>query len=256
MKNTFFYIYGKLIKIIFNFVKWMFLLVSTKMKYPYISDRGLITKYLSTFRTNQQFISAYNFGIALLDEDPGSKYRMHQAIWATSVAITNNGDWIELGTGRGFTMSGVLHYHQKKWNAVSNNCFLVDTFLPYGVDKNTGLQLDKSPKNSVYCDNLDLVIDHFKKFKNVHIVKGRVPECLKKIKSDKISFLHIDLNNAKPEFDGLSILWDKLIKGAVILLDDYGFPNRRDQHDAMNEFAHSHNIEIFQLPTGQGLMIK
>ena len=83
-----------------------------------------------------------------------------------------------------------------------------------------------------------------------------VPGCLHHLKAEKISFLHIDLNAAKPEIEGLSILWGRLIKGAVLLLDDYGFPNRRDQHEAMNNFALKHSFEILQMPTGQGLVIK
>ena len=58
-------------------------------------------------------LSIAMFVAMLLDNDPESYYRIHQAIWATSIAIGNEGDWVELGTGRGFTMSAVLKFHKE-----------------------------------------------------------------------------------------------------------------------------------------------
>ena len=74
--------------------------------------------------------SASPLTIALLESNPESYYRIHQAIWATSIAIDNEGDWVELGTGMGFTMSAALRFHMKKWNRGTKNLWLVDTFPP------------------------------------------------------------------------------------------------------------------------------
>ena len=233
-----------------------FLLSSKSTLYPYQQDRGLITKYLTTFRQDPGFLEAYAKGIDLLAYDLKSYYRIHQAIWATSVALENEGDWVELGTGRGFTMSATLKYHQKKWNKSSKNLWLVDTFSPHEINYDTGTQTESGKKSVMYCDDLQKLEDHFKEFNNVHFLQGLIPNCLDQLNVEKISFLHIDLNAAKPEVEGLTLLWDRLTKGGILLLDDYGFPNRRDQHDAMNSFASSRSFEIFQMPTGQGLAIK
>ena len=64
------------------------------------------------------------------------------------------------------------------------------------------------------------------------------------------------LNSPKPETEALSFLWGRLIKGGIILLDDYGYANRRDQHDAMNDLALRYSFEILQMQSGQGLAIK
>ncbi len=233
------------------------LLISSKNTlYPYLKDRSLMTSYLATFRQYPDFIDAYAKGIELLDEDPKSCYRIHQATWATSIALKNEGDWVELGTGRGFTMSAVLRYHKKKWNQSSKNLWLVDTFSPYAMDNETGTQVRSGQKVGLYCEDIKKLKDHFKEFNNVNFLQGFVPDCLDQLNVKKISFLHIDLNAAKPEIEGLSLLWDRVVAGGILLLDDYGFPNRIDQHNAMNSFASSHSFEIFQLPTGQGLAIK
>jgi hypothetical protein len=238
------------------FLKDSFLSLSKGVIYPYSQDRGLITHNLATFRKDPKFLDAYAKGTELHDNDPKSYYRIHQAIWATSVAIENEGDWVELGTGRGFIMSAALRFHREKWNQSSKSLWLVDTFSPYVIDGNTGTQLEGSEKMEYYCKDLDQLKEHFKEFNNVQFLQGLVPECLDRLKIEKISFLHIDLNSAKPEIEGLSVLWSRLVKGGILLLDDYGVPGRKDQHDAMNDFAASHSFEIFQMATGQGLVIK
>jgi len=237
-------------------LKKYFLLVSANTIYPYRQDRGLLTNYLSTFLQNPRFLDAYAKGIEIQNHDPKSHNRIHQSIWATSISIKNEGDWVELGTGRGFTMSATLKYHKEKWNQSSKNLWLVDTFSPFAIDLQTGTQNQTGAKVGLYCDDLDKVKGHFKEFHNVHFLQGLVPECLDRLEVEKISFLHIDLNSPKPEIAALSLLWDRLVKGGILLLDDYGGPSRKDQHDAMNDFALRHSFEILQMPSGQGLAIK
>ena len=87
-------------------------------------------------------------------------------------------------------------------------------------------------------------------------MQGLVPDCLDRLEVEKISFLHIDLNTPKPEIAALSLLWDRLVKGGILLLDDYGGASRKDQHDAMNDLALRYSFEILQMPSGQGLAIK
>jgi hypothetical protein len=238
------------------YFKKCFVSLSENTIYPYREDRGTITTYLSTFRQDPKFIEAYGKGLELLSEDLKSYNRIHQAIWGTSVAMQSEGDWVELGSARGFQMSAALKYHKEKWNQSSKNLWLVDTFSPFDINLATGIQRESGQKLGEYCNDLDLLKEHFNEFHNVHFLQGLVPDCLDRLKVEKISFLHIDLNSPKPETEALSFLWDRLIKGAIILLDDYGFAKRRDQHDAMNKLALRYSFEILQMPSGQGLAIK
>ena len=233
-----------------------FILVSANTTYPYRQDRGLFTNYLSTFLQNPEFLDAYAKGIELQDKDPKSYNRIHQSIWAASIAIKNEGDWVELGSARGFIMSATLKYHKEKWNQCSKNLWLVDTFSPFVIDPTTRTQNQTGAKQPQYCDDLEKVKEHFKEFHNIHFLQGLVPDCLDRLKVEKISFLHIDLNAAKPEIAALSLLWDRVVKGGILLLDDYGGSHRKDQHDAMNGFALKHSFEILQMASGQGLVIK
>ena len=88
------------------------------------------------------------------------------------------------------------------------------------------------------------------------IIKGIVPHTLSKIESKEISYLHIDLNCARPEVEALDFLWSRIGKGSFVLLDDYGYEGHDVQNKAMNEYCSRHDINVLSLPTGQGLIIK
>jgi hypothetical protein len=97
----------------------------------------------------------------------------------------------------------------------------------------------------------------FSDFPNVKLVQGILPESLKKQDLDIISYLSIDMNNAQAELGTIEILWDRIIKGGVVLLDDYAYgPEFLEQKKSWDTFAQSKKISILTLPTGQGLIIK
>ena len=71
-----------------------------------------------------------------------------------------------------------------------------------------------------------------------------------------ISFLHIDMNNADAEVGALERLFDKVVTGAVIVFDDYGWLAYREQKLGEDAFLAGHDMQILELPTGQGIAIK
>jgi hypothetical protein len=64
------------------------------------------------------------------------------------------------------------------------------------------------------------------------------------------------MNIANPEVAAMEFFWEKLVPGAVVLLDDYGFQDYCEQQQALDEFALSKGVSIATLPTGQGLLLK
>jgi len=53
-----------------------------------------------------------------------------------------------------------------------------------------------------------------------------------------------------------NFFWDKIVRGGVVILDDYGFPMHIIQKRAFDEFALEKGQTILCLPTGQGVIIK
>jgi len=73
---------------------------------------------------------------------------------------------------------------------------------------------------------------------------------------DKVAFLSIDMNCMEPEIEAINYFWPKLVPGAIVILDDYEWPQHEEQRNAFKQFAKENNTQILPLPTGQGLLIK
>lgn len=91
---------------------------------------------------------------------------------------------------------------------------------------------------------------------NVTVTQGKVPDVLAGVAPEKIAFMHLDLNNAEAEIGALEILWDRMLPGAVLVLDDYGWRGYREQKLAEDPWFSMRGYKVLELPTGQGLVIK
>jgi hypothetical protein len=66
----------------------------------------------------------------------------------------------------------------------------------------------------------------------------------------------MDMNVAEAEIAAAEFIWPKMVPGAFMLLDDYGWQSHVNQKHAFDGFAARHGVEILSLPTGQGLLMK
>jgi O-methyltransferase len=220
----------------------------------YCND-GLITIHDSDFLSNKTFLEAYQKG-----KQTGSwgtqdiQWRVYIACWAAEKAKSLPGDFVECGVNRGGLSRAVMHYinfvelKHKKF-------FLLDTFC--GIPEKYIAQASEA-NLSDYQECYASVRETFKSFSNVEIIRGIVPETLTKVTSSKICYLSIDMNSAEPEIEAIEYFWEKLVSGAVVILDDYGFDKKSyyRQKEAFDYFSLSKNVPILLLPTGQGLIFK
>ena len=74
---------------------------------------------------------------------------------------------------------------------------------------------------------------------------------------EAISFMHIDLNNAAGELAALEVLFDRLVPGGIVVMDDYEWAGiYRAQKKAEDPWFQARGYRLFPLPTGQGMLIK
>ena len=106
-------------------------------------------------------------------------------------------------------------------------------------------------QEDMYSDVVSLFKDD-----NVKIIKGVVPRSLHKAPIDKVAFLSIDMNCAEPEVAAINYFWEKLVPGAIVVFDDYEWPQHKAQRRTLNDFALQKQTQILPLPTGQGLIFK
>ena len=89
--------------------------------------------------------------------------------------------------------------------------------------------------------------------KNVDLVKGdicqTVPEYLKKEPSLRISLLNLDVDIYAPSVTILECLWPRIVKGGVLILDDYG--KFTGETNAVDEFFKGKDVSIKKFPFAQ-----
>lgn len=224
---------------------------------------GLITGHNHDFIHDPHFQKAYQRGVQAAPVDYEIEWRCHIAIWAAFNASKLPGDFVECGVNFGFLSSAIMEYLD--WNKINKTFFLLDTFN--GCDDGHLNDEERSVghvsartkaylKRGKYNSNVQNVVKNFSTWKNVKIIQGAVPDTLDQVTTDRVAYLHLDMNCVVPEVAALKFFWPKLAPGAMILLDDYGFDGHITQKQAMDDCASKFGTMVATLPTGQGLMIK
>lgn len=184
---------------------------------------------------------------------PDIRWRAHIAIWAARNGLNIEGDFVECGVYTGILSLSICHYLN-----LDRTFWLYDTWD--GIPERNVADSERSAVDTL---NGQLYKAHdvyestqaaFSPFP-AKMIRGMLPETLEQ-GPDKIAYLSMDLNGAKTERECIEIFWPKLSRGAVVLIDDYGWQTHRPQMLMWNEFAREKGHSIANLPTGQGLLIK
>ena len=224
--------------------------------YPYKFD-NISTKNNLSFIHSHDFLRYHSKSIEFGGRDYRFYLRVHQILWCASVSKNVVGDFVELGTGRGYLFAAVCEY--LKVNNINKSVYLYDTFIPYKTNKITGNQEDKFKRSDFYAECYESTRDKFSEYKFVTLVQGKCPESLRGIyesEHHRISLLHVDLNYHIAEIQSLQFLWRNISKGAVIILDDYANPGREKQYEAYEDFFKNKGLCILTTASGQGIVFK
>ena len=216
---------------------------------------GLATIHNCDFVRDETFLKAYSAGVATGSWDATSvEWRAFVICWAAQQAMHLEGDFVECGVYRGGFARTLIDFvgferSKKTFYLLDTFCGLVDRFISpeeKGLGRTAG----------GYSECYDQVCKTFSQFPNIVIIRGVVPETLHLVKAERIAFLSIDMNCATPEIAAGEFFWDKLVPGAIIVLDDYGYAGYVEQKHAWDKFASSHKTMVLAIPTGQGIIIK
>lgn len=96
----------------------------------------------------------------------------------------------------------------------------------------------------------------FAAYPQVRLIKGFIPNVFENNCPDRIAYLHIDLNQAPAEVAALDYLFDRMVPGGILILDDYEWSTYRPQKIAEDQWFEARHYRVMPLPTGQGLVIK
>lgn len=211
---------------------------------------------LITFNRNMSFLDDAKFMEAFDGSvsNPVERtliWRLHVLCWNALNSLRVEGDFVECGVFQGFCSAVATRYLD--FGSVDKQWYLYDTFSGIPPD-----QLNPGHQNSPDFEQPGLyegVVQRFAGYRNVHVVRGRVPDVLHERAPEKVAFMHIDMNSAAAELAALEFFWERLSPGAAIVLDDYGWRGYRAQKLAEDPFFAARGRQVLELPTGQGLVL-
>ncbi len=222
-------------------------------KFTYQQD-GLYSLHNADFLKEPKFKEAYAKGKATNSWKGDPAWRTYIACWLASQAIKLEGEFVECGVNKGGMPMTIMNYTPFKESG--KTFYLLDTYGDLVDEQISESERELGIKKGSYeQDYLEEVKNTFANYP-VKIIRGMVPQTLSEIDAEKISFLSIDMNVAKPEIEAIEYLWPRLSKGAFILLDDYGWEKHFHQKQEHDKLASKLGYEILSLPTGQGLIMK
>lgn len=184
------------------------------------------------------------------------EWRVHVILWAAGLGIKLEGDFVECGVNTGIYSLSIADYYE--FSSSGRKFYLFDTFCGTPEDQMNEEELGKRPGDNAlrYPDCYDLARKNFEPYPNMHLVRGRVPDTLADAGVGDVAYLSIDMNVAQAELEAIKYFWPKLVPGAPVVLDDYGWADHRSQKVVMDQFAQEVGVQILTMPTGQGLIIK
>ena len=159
-------------------------------------------------------------------------YLMHYVTIANH--INSEGDYLELGTHRGFAARVIWEFMDR-----SKNFFCFDTFEGFK-------EKDLIEERKIYANNwhegnfLETSPESVRNYitseatNNLHMVQGWFPESFEGYENKKWRFVHIDFDLYAPIKAALELTWDNLLPGGVYMIHDYGcygFPGAKKAVD-------------------------
>jgi hypothetical protein len=231
----------------------------------YNADALAVWDKSTAFLQDPRFAAAYRAGMDSghhILRAPGShddihvEWRVHVLCWAASHAARLEGDFVECGVNTGIYSLAVCRY--LGFERLDRDFWLFDTFkgIPESHMRPDEREARTAENASLYSECFDLACRNFAPYPRAHLVRGTVPETLATATIERVAYLSIDMNIEVPERAAIEHFWPRLVPGAVVVLDDYGWLHFEAQRLSMDEFAREAGVQILTLPTGQGLMLK
>lgn len=170
------------------------------------------------------------------------------------------GDIVECGVWRGGSMLLVAR-KLVQLQDTTRKLYLFDTFEGMSepgkedvsaTDQRTAQELmdasDRTAGANVWCySSLDEVRSNMAKSNypagNVRFVKGKVEDTLPEPSIDKIALLRLDTDWYESTRHELETLYDKLVPGGILIIDDYGHWSGARQ--AVDEFIERRKLPLF-----------
>ncbi len=232
----------------------------------YDADFLMVWNKNTDFLSDPHFMAAYRAGMdsghkigrpAGSQEDIHIEWRILVCCWAGWHARHLPGDFVECGTNTGIMSLAVCNYID--FNSTGKSFWLFDTFrgIPGEQISPEERALGRDKENELFYEEcFERAKRNFAAFPKAHLVRGKVPDTLSSVPINQACYLCLDMNIMLPELAAIEYFWPRLVPGAPVIMDDYGWLGYAAQKKALDAFAAGKGVRILTLPTGQGLLLK
>ena len=243
-------------------------------KPTHFSWDGLTTFQDSSFMNDEAFLDAYNHAMHLIGRNYEWYWRNYIGIKLAEYAFSLSPNFVECGVGEGWMTISILRYLGKKYSDIPIFT-LFDTFSgidPVIVDPQEeeywGVSASQKREGyKFYVASVETVRNSIEatagQNNKATIIQGSIPSTFtdgvidRIMQNDRISFLHIDMNNSIPEVAALKQFYPLMLTGGVVLFDDYAYSTLTYQKNAIDKACLEMGVPVpISLPTGQGLLLK
>lgn len=208
------------------------------------------TPHSTEWAREPSFAAAYEAAVREVGDDYRIPWRINLLAWGSAQTANLVGDIVELGTGRGFSMTAITHYLDFRGSS-SRNIWCFDVFLHHAESG-----LGDAVHATAYASGLGDITPTLRHWDSVKLVRGDVRHTLHEFAPEQISLLHVDLNDPDTESWAIRLLWPRIVQGGLVILDDYANFGMEKSRSIIFGLSRELGFEILTLPSGQGLVMK
>src|SRR5882724_977636 len=200
--------------------------------------------YWTFFPFSKEFDQTYRrYNVRSMGAASTPIYSQHVDYQLLSYALTLEGDVAEVGIYKGATTSLLASLVEK----TAKQYHVFDTFegLP-DMTKEDSASGYGEPSTKLMADNtLQSVKNHLKDYHCIQYHKGLFPATANGIKGP-FCFVYLDMDIYQSTKDGLQFFYPRMVKGGVIIVDDYASKRWVGVRTAVSEFAEQHPVVVMQ----------
>ena len=171
---------------------------------------------------------------------------------------------VEFGVFKGTSLIRLIMFRDLLSNSYSRKIIAFDTFTNYPINPHEFDKghlrdfISKAGSESIGKEQLIEVLQRGGLNENIELVQGDICETVPKYISDnefaasgdsealRVSLINLDVNYYLPTKIALQYFWPKLLRGGILMLDDYGIIQGETQ--AVDEYFQDKDVKIEKLP--------
>jgi O-methyltransferase len=224
-------------------------------QWTYKAD-GMATIHYSPFAEDPEFTRLYDEMVAewYSDTERELRWRMWLLTRFALHARHLPGNFAEFGVYRGGCSRMVL---ATAGLDPARRLYLFDTYAGIPSDRLTATEREEGLAGKLADTSADYVAHLLSRWEPIPVIcAGDVFETIPSTDTGELAFIHLDLNAAAPTRHVLEHVFDRVVPGGMVVLDDYGWSEYRDQRREIEDFLRGRPDTLVALPTGQAVLIK